>query len=380
MLCLVVIFVVAIGLAGWWMWVRPARSSSVADNLIANFELTKVSLATVAAAGACVGLVVAYRRQQTAEESQDLAVRAEDRIAAGQREDSRRDDTRLLNERFTSASQQLGSERAAIRLAGIYAMAALADDWEAQRQTCVDVLCGYFRMSSRNEGNARNGEPDEEVWKAIFQVIRDHLVENARTRWSGLRFNFRGARFTGQDLSKIMLDGSEKFDFRDSIVTAEGLTLVQSNFLKGDIDFEGATIEGCLNFAATALRREFSINVDGLKLGRGGRLHFNYANLQHKAIINLGVHLGEEGLVSFCTASLHGGRVNLAGLHMEGGRLDLRIGVLTTEGAFKWPDALLGTGTILVPEGDEKAGRLGIPIDHGGVVVMTDSRGQDALF
>jgi mRNA interferase MazF len=37
---------------------------------------------------------------------------------------------RMLNERFTTAAEQLGSDKPALRLAGVYAMAGLADDWE----------------------------------------------------------------------------------------------------------------------------------------------------------------------------------------------------------------------------------------------------------
>jgi hypothetical protein len=40
-----------------------------------------------------------------------------------------------LNERFATAAEQLGSDKPAIRLAGVYAMAGLADDWEENRQT-----------------------------------------------------------------------------------------------------------------------------------------------------------------------------------------------------------------------------------------------------
>jgi hypothetical protein len=53
---------------------------------------------------------------------------------------------RLFNERFTTAAGQLGSETPAVRLAGVYAMAGLADDWTDQRQTCIDVLCAYLRL------------------------------------------------------------------------------------------------------------------------------------------------------------------------------------------------------------------------------------------
>jgi hypothetical protein len=55
--------------------------------------------------------------------------------------------TRTLNERFATAAEQLADNKPpAVRLAGVYAMAGLADDWEENRQTCVDVLCAYLRM------------------------------------------------------------------------------------------------------------------------------------------------------------------------------------------------------------------------------------------
>src|SRR5215475_13418560 len=54
---------------------------------------------------------------------------------------------RTLNERFATAAGQLGDDkRPAVRLAGVYAMAGLADDWPENRQTCVDILCAYLRL------------------------------------------------------------------------------------------------------------------------------------------------------------------------------------------------------------------------------------------
>jgi ABC-type transporter Mla subunit MlaD len=44
--------------------------------------------------------------------------------------------TRTLNERFATAAEQLGSDKPAVRLAGVYAIAGLADDWNENRQTC----------------------------------------------------------------------------------------------------------------------------------------------------------------------------------------------------------------------------------------------------
>ncbi|MFD9499878.1 hypothetical protein [Streptomyces sp. NPDC060035] len=36
--------------------------------------------------------------------------------------------------------RSLGHDQAAVRLAGVYALARLADDWAEQRQVCIDVL------------------------------------------------------------------------------------------------------------------------------------------------------------------------------------------------------------------------------------------------
>lgn len=82
----------------------------------------------MAGAGALVALVVAYRRQKVAEA------------------DSVHDQARVLNERFTAIAAQLGDAQPAVRLAGVHAMAGLADDWQANRQTCIHVLCAYLRM------------------------------------------------------------------------------------------------------------------------------------------------------------------------------------------------------------------------------------------
>jgi hypothetical protein len=54
---------------------------------------------------------------------------------------------RTLNERSATAAGQLGDDKPpAVRLAGEYAMAGLADDWLQNHQTCIDVLCAYLRL------------------------------------------------------------------------------------------------------------------------------------------------------------------------------------------------------------------------------------------
>jgi hypothetical protein len=70
--------------------------------------------------------------------------------------------TRTLNERFATAAAQLGDDKpAAVRLAGVYAMAGLADDWKENRQTCVDVLCAYLRIPYESDPGQNAPEPSD---------------------------------------------------------------------------------------------------------------------------------------------------------------------------------------------------------------------------
>src|SRR5215468_9609334 len=107
--------------------------------------------------------------------------------------------TRTLNERFATAAEQLGSDKPAVRLAGVYAMAGLADDWEENRQTCVSVLCAYLRMPYEPDPGQDAPEQQRlafqatrEVRHTVIRVITAHLRKGAAVSWKGLSFNFNG--------------------------------------------------------------------------------------------------------------------------------------------------------------------------------------------
>src|SRR5580658_9332253 len=94
-----------------------------------------------------------FGRRATSRDLEEQGKRL-DRTLAEQR-------TRTLNERFATAAGQLGSDKPpAVRLAGVYAMAGLADDWEENRQTCVDVLCAYLRMPYEPDPGDQAPEPE----------------------------------------------------------------------------------------------------------------------------------------------------------------------------------------------------------------------------
>jgi uncharacterized protein YjbI with pentapeptide repeats len=71
-------------------------------------------------------------------------VQSDERLAIEQRADTLRT-AEHFSERFAQAAELLGSERSATRMGGVYALAALADEWKENRQQCIDLLCGYLR-------------------------------------------------------------------------------------------------------------------------------------------------------------------------------------------------------------------------------------------
>jgi hypothetical protein len=96
------------------------------------------SAITVAAGGAAALLLVARRQRSTEltlEHQREVALAAE-RDAAEQR----------ITELYAHAVDQLGAEKAPVRLGGLHALERLAQNNPVQRQTIIDVICAYLRM------------------------------------------------------------------------------------------------------------------------------------------------------------------------------------------------------------------------------------------
>jgi hypothetical protein len=90
--------------------------------------------------------------------------------------------TRTLNERFATAAGQLGDDKpAAVRLAGVYAMAGLADDWPKNRQTCVDVLCAYLRMPYEPDPGDKAPGPERLAFRATAKSATPSSGSSPRT-------------------------------------------------------------------------------------------------------------------------------------------------------------------------------------------------------
>ena len=297
------------------------------------YDLLKIGFAFAAGIAGVVALVTAYRRQRVAELAHDLAARTEERETA-----------RLFNERFATAAGQLGDDRPAVRLAGLYAMAGLADDWAQQRQVCVNVLCAFLRMPHEPDPGDEAPEADRQVFRAarevrhtVIRVITDHLqpanrrADNAQD-WRGLNLDFTGATFDG---GTIDFSGAE---FSGGTVNFSG-----AEFSDGTIDFSGAEFsDGTIDFSGA----RFSGGTLALGGARfcGGTVYFGHAKISG-GTVNFGGAEFSGGSVHFSDAEFSGGTVNFGGAEFSGGTVHFS-GAEFSGGTVNFGGAEFSGGTV----------------------------------
>lgn len=130
---------IAIGIAyvtmiAWGVFTYFGTRAPVAPQQIPQARIDAVRTALTLGAGlvGAVALMLASRRQWLAEHSQ------------------RHVETEAIKQRATDyyakAAEQLGSDKAPVKMAGLYTLERLGQDNSEYRQTVVDLLCAYLRM------------------------------------------------------------------------------------------------------------------------------------------------------------------------------------------------------------------------------------------
>ena len=166
-----VLGIIAFLLAMWWLgrvpfWQLKLDPEKQAENIV------KIALTLVGGVGAVAYLVIKYQERQQ-------AGRAE-----------KREKDRTVDTKVQDAINQLGSDKASTRIAGVYALTDIADRYkDSYRQRVVDILCGYLRSDRSSYAPDRSRQPvwdasghfvesvasDEAVESTIFSVMRDRL-------------------------------------------------------------------------------------------------------------------------------------------------------------------------------------------------------------
>ncbi|MEV5444906.1 pentapeptide repeat-containing protein [Streptomyces sp. NPDC052644] len=128
--------VAVVGAVTWAAVTRLQGSVPAVGDGVQRAQLQMESIKTALTIGAAVtgafALLLAFRRQQLAERTQQAT-----EYDAGEKR---------VTELYVKAADQLGSDKAPVRLAGLYALERLAHDNPIHRQSIVEVICAYLRM------------------------------------------------------------------------------------------------------------------------------------------------------------------------------------------------------------------------------------------
>ncbi|GAB2661851.1 hypothetical protein GCM10027088_45320 [Nocardia goodfellowii] len=240
--------------------------AAVLSGVEANFSQPLATL--LAGAGVLTAGILTYVNGQRTRDQAE-AHHNEEMIRERERHthDTERAREAALWERFGAAAAQLADKSAAIRIAGVYAMAGVADERSgSHRQQCIDVLCGYLRLpydpeqggsgrtklvtktsgadGDEQEEHTEYRQNDREVRQTIVRVITDHLRPTAEHSWSANDFDFRTAHLEDANFSAATFSGTAQF----YSVTFFGPAWFGGATFSGDARFKAATFSGTAQF------------------------------------------------------------------------------------------------------------------------------------
>jgi hypothetical protein len=288
--------------------------------------------------------------------------------------------TRTWNERFATAAGQLGSDKPpAVRLAGVYAMAGLADDWEESRQTCVDVLCGYLRIPyapDPGDGEERLAFlADREVRYTVIRIIAAHLRAGARVSWQGKDFDLTGVVFDGGDFTDAEFSGGRvkfigakfsgvganfggakfsgsRVDFHLAKFSGAAVAFYNAEFSGGMVAFYGAEFSGGMVAFGGAKFSGAEVDFYDAEFS-GSRVGFTAAKFSG-GVVNFGRAKFSGGEVGFTAAEFSGSEVDFVGAEFSGGKVDFRgTGDWSFPPAFPWTDTPPPPGVMLPKKEDQ---------------------------
>lgn len=246
-----------------------------------RLDALRTASSLVLGAGGAAALLLAARRQRYVE--LDLEQKEHDA------------NERRVTELYGKAADQLGSDKAPVRLAGVYALERLAQDQPQHRQTVVNLLCAYLRMPYTPPRRAEDEPAAQEqlVRMTVQDVLETHLqpadpdrfwpdidltltgttleyfwFRNCRVRTASFRHTtfreiaaFRDSEFTeSADFHRVRFDGTA--DLRRTAFGPREANFRYATF-DGDVQFGGEPESGRTvdltdaTGSATAAKREW---------------------------------------------------------------------------------------------------------------------------
>ena len=260
--------IVAVGLgAAVWLLLAFGHGDEQDRN---QLEAIKTAGTIVLGTGGAAALLLAARRQRTAEialKQKDRDQAHQERVAAATEADSA---ARRITDLYTKAADQLGSDKAPVRLAGLYALERVAQTNPDQRQTIVDVLCAYLRMPYQIPGDPPALDADEPTVTRYREQMQEREVR------------LTAQRLISAHLQPGLNPDADTVFWRDIDLDLTGAILINFALRRGALraaTFESAQFEG--NAALSGTRFSHVAEFDSARFN--GAAHFDDVRFGHLA-------------------------------------------------------------------------------------------------
>ena len=233
-LCLLAVLVLAVLICvpAWQVErVRVGQDQPVDAYRLARLEdeYRRTLAQILAGCGLLVGLYLTWRRIVATEDNVRVAQETVRVVEEGQ-----------ITERFTRAIAQLGDDKMAIRLGGIYSLERLAKDSEKDHGPIMEVLTAYVREKATQQGEyaeEASVEPTTDI-QAILTVIGRRKIIKAE-KFDDFLFldhtHLAGAVLSGAVLSGVNLSQADLREARLQGASIVGADLREARLQGADL-------------------------------------------------------------------------------------------------------------------------------------------------
>ena len=240
--------------AHWFLGV--ANEAPQQDRASARIDAMRAALTVGAGAAGAIALLITIRRQWLNERAQ-----AHDESVAEKQGDD--EEERRITELFSKAVEQIGSEKAAVRLGGLYSLERLTQDYSSYQQTIVNVICAYLRMPYRVTEDLEDQQGTEElqVRMAAQSVVArnielDPILSRYReaSSWDDVKIDLSGATLHNFTIGKSKV---QSISFQGARFTGK----LRLGHVDGEVNLQDAVFESAVNLTGLG-----SVDLSGAKI------------------------------------------------------------------------------------------------------------------
>ncbi|WP_426374408.1 pentapeptide repeat-containing protein [Rhodococcoides fascians] len=267
-------------------------------------------------------------------------------------------DIQELRRRFVTTTAQFADPSPEVRLAGVYALEALTNDWidrdkPDDAQTCINYLCGYLTrpysppthdphlrqtlvtpdIGTTVQRTYIHPHDDLNVRQAITRTIAAHLQPRNHHNWSAFNYDLTGAHFHNADFSGSHFRGTA--DFTEAAFDGQQTsfnrvhfygetTFTKAKFLnKGGASFYWAEFRGAQTlFNGTHFYGEQATSFLEARFHSKDVTSFVGARFYSKVELAFVGARFRNGRTSFSFAQFHGVRTDFGGVRFQGVQTD----------------------------------------------------------